>query len=261
MRCTKRHSAIVAAGVVVALLLLSAKAAPAADRSAKQDDFWSDGAPLAGGPPMQLAQRGPEGGPPRGPREGDDDRPPPGRPGRGMVRPGEARGPEGGPRERMDGEEAGPPGRRPDGDRGRFGGTFELAVPPPESRGGIGMGVMGGGFGPGGPHGPPEMMKDIDPQMYELLNKDADLERQSRALVVEYRRAPSDAKAKLRQEVTELVNKHFDVRQQRREVELKRLEDELKRLRETIVRRASARKELVEKRVSDLIGREEELSF
>ncbi len=66
---------------------------------------------------------------------------------------------------------------------------------------------------------------------------------------------------KLKPQITELVNKHFDVRQQRRSLELKRLEDELQRLRETIDRRSKARKEIVEKRVSELIGREDDLRF
>jgi hypothetical protein len=228
MRCTKRYAAFFAATAVVALVLLSAKTTPAADRSAKQNDFWSEGAPSAGGPIAQLAQARPRGGP----RDGDDDRP------------------------------LGPRRMGPDGDGGRPGGMPGGPLGPPESPGGMGMGMMGGvGFGPTGPHGPPEMMKDIDPEMYKLLKEDKLLELQSRELAMEYRRAPSDARAKIKQQVEELVNKHFEVRQQRRSLELKHLEEALNRLRDTMERRAAARKDLVEKRVDDLIGREEELSF
>ena len=41
---------------------------------------------------------------------------------------------------------------------------------------------------------------------------------------------------KLKQQVTEVVNKQFEVRQQRRALELKRLEEQLKRLREIVER-------------------------
>jgi hypothetical protein len=97
--------------------------------------------------------------------------------------------------------------------------------------------------------------------MYKLLKEDQDLEHQTRELVMQYRRAPSDQRDKLKAQITELVNKHFDVRQQHRSLQLKRLEGELQRLREVIDRRSKARKEIVEKRLSELIGHEDELRF
>jgi hypothetical protein len=116
---------------------------------------------------------------------------------------------------------------------------------------------MGPPFGPGNL----EAMQKIDPEMYKLLKEDRDLERQTRELAMQYHRAPSSQREKLKPQIVELVNKHFDVRQQRRSLELKRLEDELQRLRETIDRRSKARKEIVEKRVSELVGREDDLRF
>jgi hypothetical protein len=44
-------------------------------------------------------------------------------------------------------------------------------------------------------------------------------------------------------------------------LELKRLEEELQRLRESVDHRTKARKELVEKRVSDLLGKEDLTGF
>ncbi len=97
--------------------------------------------------------------------------------------------------------------------------------------------------------------------MFKLLKEDMDLDRQSRDLVVQYRKASSQQREKIKAIVVETVNKHFDVRQQRRALELKRLEEELQRLRESVEHRTKARKELVEKRVSDLLGPEEQGGF
>jgi hypothetical protein len=44
-------------------------------------------------------------------------------------------------------------------------------------------------------------------------------------------------------------------------LELKRLEEELQRLHQSVDRRAKARKEIVQKRVSDLLGREDDTRF
>jgi len=97
--------------------------------------------------------------------------------------------------------------------------------------------------------------------MAKLLQEDIDLDRQSRDLVLQYRKASSQERDKIKALVVETVNKHFDVRQQRRALELKRLEEELQRLRESVEHRAKARKELVEKRVSDLLGPADQTGF
>ena len=82
-----------------------------------------------------------------------------------------------------------------------------------------------------------------------------------RELAVKYRRATSDDRSKLKKQLEDLVAKHFDVRQQRRALELKRLETELQRLREAMERRQKAREKLIGERVTDLVGHEEEPAF
>ncbi len=104
-------------------------------------------------------------------------------------------------------------------------------------------------------------LEKSDPEMYKLVKADMDLERQTRELAMQYRQAPTDERAKLKAQVTELVGKHFDVRQQRRALELKRLEAELQRLREASDRRQKAREKLVGQRVDDLLGHEDEERF
>ena len=207
------------------------------------------------GPPPRDGQRGPDGdrrGPP--PRDGqrgpDADR----------------RGP--------------PPGPPDDGPEVRFR-VFRtdgpnVTIGPPDGGPGVqSRRVMK--VGPNVMYGPPDGMpgeqppgmgpqglwlsREADPEMYKLLKEDADLGRQSFDLAQQYRRAVGDQREKIKDLIAKTVNKHFEVRQQRRVLELKRLEGELKRLQESLDRRAKARKELVEKRVSDLLGHEDEARF
>jgi hypothetical protein len=104
-------------------------------------------------------------------------------------------------------------------------------------------------------------MRNNDPEMYKLLKEDAELDRKSRELAVEFRRAPKDQREKIKLLLEQVVNQHFEVRQQRRSLELKRLEEELKSLRDRMDRRAKARKEIVNKRVSELLGVEDDMHF
>ncbi len=234
----RRRKCVIVLAAVLAAGLLPVRMAVAADGPGPQPpssgERWDDGPALAGGPVGELALLGP-GDPPGPPRDGDDDRPPP--PPRREPGPGGDHRPPGPPA--IYGDAYMP---MPFGHNGPPGPDRRQPVPP----------IIYGGL---------ESMQKIDPELYKLLREDENLERQTRELVMQYRRAPSEQREKLKPQITELVNKHFDVRQQRRSLELKRLEDELQRLRETIDRRSKARKEIVEKRVSELIGREDELRF
>ena len=188
-------------------------------------------------------QRPPEQRPPE--RGGDFDGPPPPRDGRpdGPPPPGKRgdRPPFDGPR--GDGPPDGPPqggpprdGRPPDGPpHGRFGHEHDLRLM--------------------------EHLKELDPAMYELEKADREFDRQTLDLSEQYRRAPKDKRELLQKQITEAVSKHFDVRQSRRELHLKRLTEELEKLRESIERRSEVRDEIIGKRVSELIGEEDDLAF
>ena len=108
--------------------------------------------------------------------------------------------------------------------------------------------------------------------MVKLQVADMVLEEESQVLVTAYRKVVKEQNEQQKPEVqkkleeqremyknqiAETVNKQFDVRQQRHELELKRLEEQLKKLREIVERRTKARKTLVEKRIADLVGPEE----
>jgi hypothetical protein len=112
-----------------------------------------------------------------------------------------------------------------------------------------------------GPQPDWQSLQKNDPEMYKLLKDDAELDHQARELARECRQALTDERAELKKQLQELVNKQFEVRQQRRTLELKRLDTEMQRNREAIEARTKAREKIVSQRVSDLLGIEGELSF
>ena len=228
----------IALAAVMAVGPLSVKAAVSADDADQSTATWDDVGPLRGGFQIALADgddRGPQPGPPR---DGDDRRVPPGRT---FQRTSE-----------IDGRQQ--PANLP----------WQAHEHPP---GAPGTQVAPGDDlffqrGHGRPTPAPSLhMRETDPEMFKLLSQNMDLERQSRELAMQYQQAASGEREKIKQQIVELVNKHFDVRQERRALELKRLETQLQRLRETMEKRSKARKELVERRVSELIGREDEVGF
>lgn len=178
------------------------------------------------------------------------DRPPPRRDDFNRLPPPDREG-------RLDKEPRRP--RRPPGD-----GDFDQPpLGPPE--GGPGLdGPRPGGGGPGGPRGPyPDWasLERNDPEMFRLVQSENSLERQTMQLVRQYRQGSGPKNDDLKKQVEKLVDQQFEVRQQRRELELKRMEEELKRLRDAIARRNQARKQIVEKRVTELLGHEEDIGF
>ena len=234
MRRMKRYAFVLVTGV--ALGLLSAAVAFSQEKNG----------PPPGAPPHDGVGERAGPGAPDGDRDLDDGLMPPPRP---EMRPGnDGPFPRGGPQGPGPGMQRGPDGSRPGG-----------GMPMPPGDRGRGAGPMQEPFGMGMPPGGmmPHEMQRRDPEMFKLLQQDMILEQQSRELAMQCRGASKEDREKLKEQIVELVKKQFEVRQQRRSLELKRLEDELKRLREIVERRAKARKELIEKRVSELVGPEE----
>jgi len=162
------------------------------------------------------------------------------------------------------------PGRGPMGGPGGNGPSPEGPQPnaPGMGPGGMGPGGEGGprryghpGGSPRWPHDSWETLQKNDPEMYELLVKDNEMDGRAMQLAVQYRRAPIVGRAAIKKELEQLLGQHFEIRQQRRVLELKRLEEELERLRNAIELRNKAREELVRKRMTQLLGEQEGLDF
>jgi hypothetical protein len=158
-------------------------------------------------------------------------------------------------------DEWGPPGlpgqlgpgheNLPGGPRGPRGDRQELSPP-----GLPGMGVPGRG-----PFQDWASLEKNDPDMFKLIKQKMALERQTRDLADSYRQASTAKRESIKKEVEKLVDQQFEVRQQIRQMDLKRFEEELQRLRDAIERRNKARKEIVEKRVTELLGPDEDVGF
>ena len=97
--------------------------------------------------------------------------------------------------------------------------------------------------------------------MSRLVKEEMELYHQTHDLAREYRNASTSQREEIKKELQKLVDHEFEVRQQHRQLGLKRFENELQRLRNSIERRNQARKQIVEKRVAELLGQEEDLGF
>ena len=106
-----------------------------------------------------------------------------------------------------------------------------------------------------------ESLEQVDPEMYKLLKADRDLERESHDLSTQIRRAPKEQQAALKKKLEDAVLKHFEARQERRLLEVKRLEEEVQRLRESIAKRNEGKPSAVSRRVAELLGQAEEPPF
>jgi hypothetical protein len=225
----------------------SAPAAASADRdlrslprfSACAFDDAGDAKPPDAGPPGgrpgrsgtadQKAGRGP-----------DDDFGGPGGPGFGQSGPKHGPGEPGGP----GGHSRGPGG--PDGDKG----------PPPDGdRHGPGPRPGGDGRRPG-PDGArfDGPMHRPDPEMTALLKKEDELDSRANELAAQYQRTGSAEKDKIQKQIEETVNKQFEVRQQRRKLQLDRMQKELEDLRTLYENKNASRDTLVKGRVLQLLN-------
>ena len=174
-----------------------------------------------------------------------------------------------GPRDDPAPREAGPRDPRAGDDRyDRGGRPRDGRGPDDPRRGGFGQGGYppgpGGGF-PGGPRGsgtgfgmlggPP------DREMLELEQSDQSYDRQNLDLAERCRRADESERGRLKEELRASIAAHFEVRQKKRQLQLKRIEEEVKRLREAIEKRESTRDAIIDRRFAELVGEEPEPGF
>jgi len=100
------------------------------------------------------------------------------------------------------------------------------------------------------------------PEFKKLVEEELRLERQSRALVQQIKNEKDSSKKDvLREELRKVVGEHFVVKQERRLYELKLLEERILELRAQIEGRNERKELIIERRMMDLIGTEEDLQF
>lgn len=134
-------------------------------------------------------------------------------------------------------------------------------LPPLGPPGALGRGGPGA-FGPGGRGiGDYDRLRREDPEMFKHLEADREYDRQTMELAERYRKATEQERDAIRKELAEVVTKHFEARQQRRELELKRMDEQLARLRDAIKRRQDSRRQIIDRRVSELVGSDSNLDF
>jgi len=240
-------SILLSTGVLlVGLSSTAAMSQGAAPPPRDRGDGW-DNAPVPGAPaPDARRPRSPrrDQDGPSGPPEMRDDA------NRDQPQPPPGVGPRRRPESRTDGRDRRPPSEGP-------GGPGENGPPP-----------RGGPDGDRQPPGPPPAypprdredfgsLKTRDPELFKAIQEDRDLERQTRDQADQYRHASKDEQTKIKEKLVEIVSKHFEVRQQLRNLEVKQLEQQLKQLRDKIDQREKNRKEIVEKRIIELTGADE----
>jgi hypothetical protein len=93
-----------------------------------------------------------------------------------------------------------------------------------------------------------------DPEMTELLKKEDELDSRANDLAAQYQRAGSAEKDKIQKQIEETVNKQFDVRQQRRKLQLDRMQKELEDLRTLYENKNTSRDSLIKGRVQQLLN-------
>jgi hypothetical protein len=260
MRFVVAATAVLTAGILI--VQVAAAAEKAATSASASNARWDDEGPGPSGRLGELALMQGDGAGPPGPPpdEGDEPPPLPRRAGRDQPQRPEPPGPP--PRGFRD-DRKGPPHHEFDGrmppDRMGEGRGFGGEMGRRDGMGGPGMNPNCP-LGPGGDMGPGMMMRN-DTEMRKLFEKDMKLDRGTREAAARYQGATTEERDKIKQDVEKMVNEQFNVRQERRKLEVKRLTEQLQRVSQAVDRREKARKEIVEKRVSELLGVEKELDF
>ena len=100
------------------------------------------------------------------------------------------------------------------------------------------------------------------PEFRQIVDKELALEAQSRELMKKFK-TEKDAgkKAELEKQLRDVVGQHFDARQARRLFELKIFEDRIQELRKQTEDRNGLKERIVDKRMMELIGTDEDLRF
>ena len=102
-----------------------------------------------------------------------------------------------------------------------------------------------------------DQLKERDPEQYEAMQEKEKLAIQTKELVDQYKSTENESqKEELKSQITELLNKIFDIRQQNREKEIQRLEERLAEAKANNEKRLQNKEEIVAERLNELLGEE-----
>lgn len=100
-----------------------------------------------------------------------------------------------------------------------------------------------------------EELKERDPERYEQKKKEHSLERRSRQLAEKFRESKNEKeKVKIKDDLSVVLSKLFDLREKDREIEIKHLNQKLEHLKSVLAERKKKKKEIVDRRLQELIG-------
>ncbi len=91
--------------------------------------------------------------------------------------------------------------------------------------------------------------------------QEAEAGQQTEDLVRQLRTAEGDKKEEIKTKLTDLLNKQFDLRQQRHQEEIKALEAQVRRLKGLVEKRQENRREIISKRLDQLVRDAEGLGW
>lgn len=97
-------------------------------------------------------------------------------------------------------------------------------------------------------------MRRNDPERFNLLKADAEMDWKIRDLVFKFKKEnDAEKKEALRKEISELCTKHFEVRQQRREMDLARMKAWLNQMEQGLEKSRQNKDKIIEQRIKFLL--------
>jgi hypothetical protein len=107
-----------------------------------------------------------------------------------------------------------------------------------------------------------DFVKRNDPERYELMLQEAQMDQKSRQLSEQYRRTKTtEEKARIKLELRTLLDRLFDIREQNKQGEIKHLEEELARLKSTMAERRKNKSQIVTGRLEELLDEKSSLKW
>ena len=97
-------------------------------------------------------------------------------------------------------------------------------------------------------------MKKTDPERYRIVEQEKQLESRSQEIAVQYRESTDESeKDRLRAELSDVLDRLFDLRQLNREFEIERLERRLAEAKENNTKRLENKQAIIEQRLNELL--------